>query len=102
MIGRDTHAVKIVDPDTHELCEPNQVGEIWVKQKTMMKGYLNRPEENAKFSENKRISKHSQLKEEGIKPSTRGGPYGLNTTNANVPSREIRHGVIWPCGTRCQ
>ncbi len=41
--------VKIVDPLTGELQEPNQVGEIVAKNQTMMKGYLNRPEENKKF-----------------------------------------------------
>ena len=41
--------VKIVDPVTGELQGPNEIGEIVAKTSTMMKGYLNRPEENKKF-----------------------------------------------------
>ena len=41
--------VKIADPDTEEGLGPNQEGEIMVRQPHFMVGYLNRPEENAKF-----------------------------------------------------
>ena len=41
--------LKIVDPDSGLLCDTNEVGEILAKCGVNMKGYLNRPEENAKF-----------------------------------------------------
>lgn len=41
--------VKIVGPDSEEPLGPNEVGEIMAKGKSNMLGYLNRPEENAKF-----------------------------------------------------
>ena len=41
--------VKIVDPVTGDLQGPNKIGEIVAKTSTMMKGYLNRPDENKKF-----------------------------------------------------
>ena len=41
--------LKIVDPDTEEILGPNQVGEIYAKCNNLMIGYLNRPEENARF-----------------------------------------------------
>ncbi len=41
--------VKIVDPDTGETLGPNKIGEILAKTDCLMKGYYNRPEENAKF-----------------------------------------------------
>ena len=47
-VGWDVE-VKIVDPETEELLGPNQVGEIMVKPIAVMKGYLNRPDENKKF-----------------------------------------------------
>ena len=40
---------KIVDPDTEEILGPNQIGEIYAKCDLVMKGYLNRPEEDKKF-----------------------------------------------------
>ena len=42
-------AVRIADPDTGELLGPDAVGEILAKSHVPMIGYLNRPEENAKF-----------------------------------------------------
>lgn len=45
-------AIKIIDPETEEVCGPNQVGEIRIKTPLAMKGYLNRPEENEKFFSN--------------------------------------------------
>merc|ERR1711974_536484 len=51
-VGSDV-MIKLVDPDTGENCDTDQVGEIMVKAATavdgIMKGYLNRPEENEKF-----------------------------------------------------
>ncbi len=41
--------LKIQDPNTEELCGPGKTGEILVRYKYVMKGYLNRPEEDAKF-----------------------------------------------------
>ena len=40
---------KVVDPDTGKICGQNEVGELMIKSKVAMKGYLNRPDENAKF-----------------------------------------------------
>ena len=42
-------AVRIVDPDTHEVLGPGEVGEITYKTDIPMLGYLNLPEENEKF-----------------------------------------------------
>ena len=42
-------AVRIVDPDTHELLGPGEVGEITYKTDIPMLGYLDLPEENKKF-----------------------------------------------------
>lgn len=39
-------ALKIVNPETQELCDANEVGEILIKVPILMKGYLNRPEAN--------------------------------------------------------
>ena len=41
--------LKIVDPDSGQLCDANEVGEILAHCGVNMKGYLNRPDENAKF-----------------------------------------------------
>ena len=41
--------LKLVDPETKELCDVDEVGEILANCGINMKGYLNRPEENAKF-----------------------------------------------------
>ena len=42
-------AVRIVDPDTHEVLGPDEVGEITYKTDIPMLGYLDLPEENEKF-----------------------------------------------------
>ena len=42
-------AVRIVDPDTHEVLGPGEVGEITYKTDIPMLGYLNLPEENEMF-----------------------------------------------------
>jgi len=36
--------VVIVDPETHRLCEPGQVGEVWVAGPTVAAGYWRQPE----------------------------------------------------------
>ena len=40
---------KIVDPETEKILGANQTGEIYAKCEFHMIGYLNRPEEDAKF-----------------------------------------------------
>ncbi|TRY68932.1 hypothetical protein TCAL_15166 [Tigriopus californicus] len=45
------HEVKIVDPNTREALKPHQVGEIMIKPPYPFPGYLNKPEETAKFCE---------------------------------------------------
>ncbi len=47
-IARGTE-VKIVDLESGRVCGPNRVGEIMARCHVTMKGYLNRPEETAKF-----------------------------------------------------
>ena len=37
--------IRIVDPATAELCPPGTVGEIWVKSRSVAKGYWRRPEQ---------------------------------------------------------
>ncbi len=41
--------VKIVEPDTGKMCGVNEIGEIMARGDYIMMGYLNRPEENAKY-----------------------------------------------------
>ena len=41
--------IKIIDPETGKVCGPNETGEILAKSDYKMKGYLNRPEDDAKF-----------------------------------------------------
>ncbi|WP_028778293.1 non-ribosomal peptide synthetase [Shimazuella kribbensis] len=38
--------IKIVDPKTWKLCDPNIVGEVWVKGSSVAHGYWNRPEQS--------------------------------------------------------
>ena len=47
-IGPDVF-IKLVDPETGTICGPQETGEIYVQGGVPMKGYLNRPEENANF-----------------------------------------------------
>lgn len=37
--------VRIVDPETHEVCDSSQIGEIWVKGGSVAKGYWKKEEE---------------------------------------------------------
>ena len=37
--------VNIVDPDTREICAPDEVGEVWVQGPTVCAGYWQRPDE---------------------------------------------------------
>lgn len=43
------HQVKIVDPNTQKALKPHEVGEILIKPPYPFPGYLNKPEETAKF-----------------------------------------------------
>lgn len=43
--GHPLQEVRIVDPDTHQLCKADVVGEIWVNSPSVAKGYWQRPEE---------------------------------------------------------
>ncbi len=40
----ENHPVAIVNPDTLERCEPDEVGEVWVAGGSVAQGYWNRPE----------------------------------------------------------
>mgnify|MGYP002041990115 FL=1 len=44
-----TVVAKVVDPETGKVCRQDEIGELLIRSKVAMKGYLNRPEENAKF-----------------------------------------------------
>lgn len=44
--GRAIQTVKIVNPDNLNLCEPDQVGEIWVHSNSVTQGYWQQPEES--------------------------------------------------------
>ena len=44
-----TVVAKVVDPQTGKVCTQDEIGELLIKSKVAMKGYLNRPEENANF-----------------------------------------------------
>lgn len=37
--------IRIVDPETHTLCKPDEIGEIWVAGQSVAQGYWERPEE---------------------------------------------------------
>ncbi len=40
-------SVQIIDPDTHKVCAPDQIGEVTVRGPNVMLGYWNRPEVTA-------------------------------------------------------
>jgi long-chain-fatty-acid--[acyl-carrier-protein] ligase len=42
-------AVRVVDPQTHEVLPPGQVGELWVHGPNVFKGYLGYPEKDQPF-----------------------------------------------------
>ncbi|MCY7379681.1 MAG: fatty acyl-AMP ligase [Gemmatimonadaceae bacterium] len=39
--------IRIIDPETHEQCAPNRVGEIWISSLSVARGYWRRPEQTA-------------------------------------------------------
>ncbi|MFI4955559.1 MAG: fatty acyl-AMP ligase, partial [Gammaproteobacteria bacterium] len=39
-----SYVVKIVNPDTQKLAEPNEIGEVWVRGPSVAQGYWNKPE----------------------------------------------------------
>ncbi|HEY6806350.1 MAG TPA: amino acid adenylation domain-containing protein [Pyrinomonadaceae bacterium] len=41
--------LRIVNPETHELCEADEVGEIWVSSPSVAHGYWRKPEETEKI-----------------------------------------------------
>ena len=41
--------LRIVNPETRELCKPEEVGEIWVSSPSVARGYWSRPEETEKI-----------------------------------------------------
>lgn len=53
--GTWTHDIdlQIVNNDTHQPCQPNQVGEIWVNSPSKAAGYWQMPDENARSFEAK-------------------------------------------------
>lgn len=42
----NNHEVKIVDPDTRQLCAEGHIGEIWISGPSIAEGYWNKPEES--------------------------------------------------------
>ncbi|MCL9684712.1 fatty acyl-AMP ligase [Legionella maioricensis] len=43
--GKMIQTIKIVDPDSHTLCDSDQVGEIWVRSESVPKGYWQQDKE---------------------------------------------------------
>ncbi len=43
----DNQKIRIVNPETLEVCPPNEVGEIWLNSPSVAKGYWNNPEATA-------------------------------------------------------
>ena len=39
--------IRIVDPETHEPCAPNRIGEIWISSPSVTQGYWRQPEQTA-------------------------------------------------------
>lgn len=37
--------IRIVDPETHESCAPNRIGEIWISSPSVTQGYWRQPEQ---------------------------------------------------------
>jgi acyl-CoA synthetase (AMP-forming)/AMP-acid ligase II len=37
--------IRIVDPETHEACAPNRIGEIWISSPSVTQGYWRQPEQ---------------------------------------------------------
>lgn len=46
--GRAVPGTRIViaDPETHELCRPDQIGEVWISSPGVARGYWRRPDES--------------------------------------------------------
>lgn len=38
-------SIRIVDPETHEACDPNRIGEIWISSPSVTQGYWMQPEQ---------------------------------------------------------
>ncbi|MDD5037073.1 MAG: amino acid adenylation domain-containing protein, partial [Methylococcaceae bacterium] len=70
------HEIRIVDPNSRQLCQPGQEGEIWVAGPSVAQGYWNRPEESESTF---RASLHSPhpLRGEGLPTFLRTGDLGL-------------------------
>ncbi|MEL6813759.1 MAG: fatty acyl-AMP ligase [Cyanobacteria bacterium J06598_3] len=64
------HPIAIVDPDTLQRCEENQVGEIWVGGGSVAKGYWNRTEETEKTF-------HAYIEKSNEGPFLRTGDLGF-------------------------
>jgi len=62
--------VKIVHPDTLTACEPDQVGEIWIRGASVTQGYWGRPEQTA-------VTFHAFLADSGAGPFLRTGDLGF-------------------------
>jgi acyl-CoA synthetase (AMP-forming)/AMP-acid ligase II/acyl carrier protein len=45
MMGQE---IRIVDPESHQLCNEDRVGEVWVKGESIAQGYWSQPEETTK------------------------------------------------------
>ncbi len=62
--------VVIVDPQTHTLCPPGKVGEIWIQGPSVAQGYWNRPEKTQQVF-------RACLKDTGEGPFLRTGDLGF-------------------------
>jgi acyl-CoA synthetase (AMP-forming)/AMP-acid ligase II len=79
--------VEIVRQDTGELCNPGEIGEIWIQGPSVAKGYWNRSEETQRCF-------HARLFNDGSGPFLRTGDLGFMVNGELVPAGRIKDLII--------
>ena len=79
--------VEIVRHDNGELCQPGEIGEIWIKSPSVAQGYWNRPEET-------RHHFQARLTVDGDGPFLRTGDLGFMAEGELVPAGRIKDLII--------